>query len=232
MTAQRFEIIKQEDSLELVIDHPNHRKTANSESMERQPLNTPISHSQTQIEIEESLGADKDQLIQHLKTTPSKFNPLNSKFILAAIALISLTSIFLFRNFSYSDDVAPSYLQGSNFKTTAAIVRFGSVYLPERRPLIDRYSKYFGHLAISAGGDKKVNDTIDFQTCGNWYMCYQCLPQLLELIAEDKQEITGMLYFHFDFWIVPNEFNAMNFTQQWIVSDGLIGNDNGKRHII
>ena len=115
----------------------------------------------------------------------------------------------------------PSYngiSKHASLKTTAAFIRFNNP-LPERLGVMSLYEPYFASLTFSMPHFGNENSSL-FQPCEFSMEAYICLARALKYLPS---YVTGVLYFHFDLWILPTRFTEMDFSKIWYLNPGLPG---------
>lgn len=169
---------------------------------------------------------------------------LSSLVLASTIAAINTWDIESYQKLHDEGSVAAptmdSYIQqsglGSPFANTVGFVRWNAAYL-ERIPLIQKYEPFFHTVHYSIPNyipdppteGKFVNVT--HSSWDNHENVYIPVADVMSLILDDPvySSIEGLLFFHFDLWINPLEFNFMDYNRIWSTGHSCYDNKDGGR---
>ncbi|KAI9151909.1 CMP-sialic acid transporter 1 [Paramyrothecium foliicola] len=103
----------------------------------------------------------------------------------------------------------------SPFKNTLAMIRWNSPH-QERIPLLMKYEPFFHNIHISMPDmlneekrEPEFHNLTHDQFAGT-FIIYQQVARTMQLVLDTEPEIDGLLYYHFDAWVDPLAWGAMN----------------------
>lgn len=98
----------------------------------------------------------------------------------------------------------------AGWNSTAAYIKFNSER-PERLGFLSVYEKYFYSLTFSMSGFGRHDSNL-FHACPYMAEVYICVADIIRNLPSD---VTGVLYYHFDAWLVPERLSVLNLNSFW-----------------
>ncbi|UJR16641.1 hypothetical protein I4U23_003541 [Adineta vaga] len=154
------------------------------------------------------------------KTVYHYYSSLNQKYLIvltASILLILMVFLFPFKiNFqSQPLSINPNIHKiRSPFSRTLAFIRMNMQRL-ERIQVLENYRPFFIDLHYSIPHYTNItNYTIDGWISGG--EPYKVVADTMQILLNNYSMVEGVLYFHFDAWINPFQFDRMNFDSIWL----------------
>nr|XP_036582408.1 UDP-galactose transporter [Colletotrichum truncatum]KAF6791112.1 UDP-galactose transporter [Colletotrichum truncatum] len=118
----------------------------------------------------------------------------------------------------YQIETGEGNLTASPFSNTLAMVRWNAKRM-ERVPLLLKYKPFFHtvHISMPDMMDDKPKDyhNLTHSQYPHHETIYMQVAHTMKLILEEKPEIEGLMYFHFDSWIDPMAWVDENRKSIW-----------------
>ncbi|KAH8764790.1 UDP-galactose transporter [Hyaloscypha finlandica] len=151
------------------------------------------------------------------------------KFIILPLATITtILIITLLETVSFSDHISKptspnTSIIHSPFNTTLGFMKWNH-HLPERIPLIQKYEPFFHTVHYSMPLPDEKDSELHNLTHDAWQnplVNYAQIARTMQFILDQPakssaNEITGLLFLHFDAWIDPLSFATEDFSKIWI----------------
>ncbi|PMD62276.1 uncharacterized protein K444DRAFT_627235 [Hyaloscypha bicolor E] len=151
------------------------------------------------------------------------------KFIILPFATITtILIITLLETVSFSDHISKptspnTSIIHSPFNTTLGFMKWNH-HLPDRIPLIQKYEPFFHTIHYSMPLPDEKDSELHNLTHDAWQnplVNYVQIARTMQFILDQPanssaNEITGLLFLHFDAWIDPLSFATEDFSKIWI----------------
>ena len=107
----------------------------------------------------------------------------------------------------------------SPFIDTLAFVRWNSPHT-ERVPLINEYGPFFSDLHLSIPSENQSH-TLTEDGFKDTYHIYKSVADAMQIAHDEREDIEGILYFHFDAWINPLAFSDLTKDHIYLAHGGI-----------